>query len=98
MIGDGKPLFERPDFRGDEPPADLDLDVSGVKRLTLEVDFGEGQDVGDRVVWANPRLLRASRRAESDRVACRVRMSNCKYEAPREQGYLPMLVRRLFGE
>jgi hypothetical protein len=59
VTGDGKALFERPDFRGDDPPADLDLDVSGVKRLALEVDFGEGQDVGDRVVWANPRLLRA---------------------------------------
>jgi hypothetical protein len=33
--------------------------VSGVKTLSLEVDFGRGQDVGDRVVWANPRLLRA---------------------------------------
>jgi hypothetical protein len=37
----------------------MDVDVSGVKTLSLEADFGRGQDVGDRVVWANPRLLRA---------------------------------------
>jgi len=26
--------------------------------LRLEVDFGEDEDVGDRVIWANARLYR----------------------------------------
>ena len=60
VLADGKPLFDRPDARGDAPPEELDLDVTGVKTLTLEVDFGRGQDVGDRVVWANPRLLKSA--------------------------------------
>jgi hypothetical protein len=59
IVGDGKTLFDRPEARGDQPPEEFDVDVSGVKTLSLEVDFGRGQDVGDRVVWANPRLLRA---------------------------------------
>jgi hypothetical protein len=59
ILGDGKPLFERPEARGDQPPAEFDVDVTGVKTLALEVDFGRGQDVGDRIVWADPRLLRA---------------------------------------
>jgi hypothetical protein len=59
VLGDGKALLDRPEARGDQPPEEFDLDVSGVKTLTLEVDFGRGQDVGDRVVWANPRLVKS---------------------------------------
>ena len=61
VLGDGdKVLHEIPDARGDQPPADLDIPVAGVSRLTLEVDFGADQDVGDRVAWANARLIRAA--------------------------------------
>ena len=61
VLGDGdKVLHEIPDARGDQPPADLDLDVTGVGRLTLEVDFGADQDIADRVVWADARLIRAT--------------------------------------
>ena len=59
VMGDDKTLFERPSFRGDGPVEPLDLDVTGVGTLTLAVDFGRGQDVGDRVVWADPTLIRA---------------------------------------
>jgi hypothetical protein len=59
VLGDNdKVLHEVADARGDQPPGDLDLNVSGVSRLTLEVDFGADQDVGDRFVWADARLLR----------------------------------------
>ncbi len=60
VLGDDKVLHEIADARGDQPPVDLDLPVAGVSRLTLEVDFGPDQDVGDRVVWADARLLRAA--------------------------------------
>jgi hypothetical protein len=60
VLGDNdKVLHEVADARGDQPPADVDLNVSGVSRLTLEVDFGADQDVGDRFVWADARLLGA---------------------------------------
>lgn len=58
VLGDGKVLFETGDARGDQPPVDVDVKMSGVKQLTLEVDFGQQQDVGDWIVFAEPRLLR----------------------------------------
>jgi NPCBM/NEW2 domain len=58
VLGDDKVLFERPSFRADEPIESLDLDISGVGTLTLSVDFGPREDVGDRVVWADPLLIR----------------------------------------
>jgi NPCBM/NEW2 domain len=58
VLGDDKVLFERPSLRGDDPIESLDLDVSGVGTLTLSVDFGHREDVGDRVVWADPMLIR----------------------------------------
>jgi hypothetical protein len=58
LAGD-RVLYENPDLRGDLPPVDLDFDITGQRQLTLEVDFGKGQDVGDRVIWGNARLVRA---------------------------------------
>jgi len=58
VLGDGKTLFEEADLRGDQKPRSIDLNIAGVKRLTLEVDFGQGQDVADHVVWGSARLLR----------------------------------------
>jgi hypothetical protein len=59
VLGDGKAIFEKADAKGDQPSADVNVKVGGVKELVLEVDFGKNQDVGDRVVWGNARLLRA---------------------------------------
>ena len=60
----------RQSLRGDEPVEPLDLDVSGVETLTLAVDFGRHEDIGDRVVWADPTLIRSETgpyvRAQSD--------------------------------
>jgi hypothetical protein len=61
VLGDGKPLYENLDARGDQPPVDVSVKVSNVRRLTLEVDFGKNEDTGDRVVWANARLLRTKK-------------------------------------
>jgi hypothetical protein len=70
VLGDDKPLFVRTSFRGDGPVEPLDLDVSGVETLTLAVDFGRREDIGDRVVWADPTLIRTETgpyvRAHSD--------------------------------
>jgi hypothetical protein len=40
--GDGKELFRSPPFRFDSSPRELDVDVSGVRRLRLELT-GEGR-------------------------------------------------------
>jgi hypothetical protein len=34
--------------------------LAGAKQLALEVDFGPDQDVGDRILWVEPRLFRAN--------------------------------------
>jgi hypothetical protein len=58
VVADGKPIFTKTDLRADEPPVALSLPVAGVTQLRLEVDYGPGQDTGDRVIWANARLYR----------------------------------------
>lgn len=58
VLGDGKPLFEHAGLTADDPPLNIDLDITGVDQLTLETGFAGGQDVGDRGVWADPRLIR----------------------------------------
>jgi len=40
------------------------VDVAGAKSLTLEVDYGSGTDVQDRLVWLEPALLRKKPGAE----------------------------------
>jgi NPCBM/NEW2 domain/Carboxypeptidase regulatory-like domain len=60
VVADGKTLYENPDAKGDQQPADLKLKVAGAHELSLEVDYGKNDDVGDRIAWANARLLRAA--------------------------------------
>lgn len=57
---DDRVLYEKLGHTADDPPVDIDVDVAGVTQLTLETDFGQGQDVGDRVGWVEPTLLRKS--------------------------------------
>ncbi len=59
ILGDGSVLGEPIPLRGDESARLLRLDVTGVKRLTIRVDFGEdGLDVADHVDLAEARLIR----------------------------------------
>jgi NPCBM/NEW2 domain len=60
VLGDEKPLFVKHSLRGDAPVEPIDLDLTGVNTLTLAVDFGRREDIGDRVVWADPTLIRAA--------------------------------------
>lgn len=58
VLVDGKAIYENIDARGDQKIIELELPIQGARRLVLEVDFGEDQDVGDRVIWAGTRLIR----------------------------------------
>ncbi len=58
VLADGKELYANPDLRAGDPPVKLSLPVAGAEQLRLQVDFGRGQDTGDRVIWANARLYR----------------------------------------
>jgi hypothetical protein len=64
VLGDGNVLFEKKDARGSDAAIDLVLAVHEVKQLTLEVDFGAEEDVGDRLVWANARVLKENNLTE----------------------------------
>jgi hypothetical protein len=59
VLGDGKPLWESPVVRtGDRVLDTPELDLRGVKRLTLAVDYADGFDVADRADWCEPILMR----------------------------------------
>jgi NPCBM/NEW2 domain len=58
VLADGKELFAKPVLKADQDPQAIDVSVKDAKSLTLEIDFGENEDVGDRVIWAEPRLFR----------------------------------------
>jgi NPCBM/NEW2 domain/Protein of unknown function (DUF1583) C domain len=58
VFADGKEIYANPDLRADAPPVKLSLPVANAEELRLHVDYGRGQDTGDRVIWANARLYR----------------------------------------
>lgn len=60
VIGDGKVLWEKPGIDAQALVIPVEIDLKGVERLILEVDFGEGQNVGDRAAWCDPQLIFAS--------------------------------------
>jgi len=59
ILGDGKELA-RHDFSADErrKPVSLSLDVSGVRRLTIQVEAAEGQDIGDQLDLCEARFTK----------------------------------------
>ena len=58
VVGDDRVLFDSGPFpRGSEAKR-LNLSVTDVQRLTLEVDFGEGLDLGDVCAFAGARLVK----------------------------------------
>jgi hypothetical protein len=66
VLIDGREVFAEPDLQGGKEPIKIDVPLEGAKQLTLEVDFGENADVGDRVLWAEPRLLRSQPPAQAE--------------------------------
>ncbi|HEX5444959.1 MAG TPA: NPCBM/NEW2 domain-containing protein, partial [Pirellulales bacterium] len=62
VLGDGRELFIQPDLRANGEPVEIDVPLAGVKQLALEIDFGEAEDTGDRVLWADARIFRAGRK------------------------------------
>jgi hypothetical protein len=58
ITGDNRQLFAK-DIRGTDRPFEIDLDVSGVRRLKILVDFGEDRsDAGDHLLLCNARLTK----------------------------------------
>ena len=55
---DDKVVHEKQNVRAGTLSPVIVADLAGAKKLTLEVDFGGGTDVQDRLVWLEPALLR----------------------------------------
>ena len=58
VVGDGRVLFKSGPVTGRDQPQPLCVDVTGVKELTLRVDYGDQLDLGDQANWAAARLIR----------------------------------------
>jgi hypothetical protein len=59
-----KVVHERQGVRAGTLSPVVVVDLAGAKTLTLEVDYGSGTDVQDRLVWLEPALLRKKPGAE----------------------------------
>ena len=57
VSGNGKQLF-RKKITGKDEAIELKIDVRGVSRLTILVDFGEQLDIGDHLLMCNARLTK----------------------------------------
>ena len=58
VLVDGEVRFHSDSLRADEYPTTISVPVTGGRELKLVVDFGEREDIGDRVIWGSARLLR----------------------------------------
>jgi hypothetical protein len=67
VFADDKEIYSNPDLSASGLPVPLKLPVTGADQLRLLVDFGRGQDTGDRVIWANARLYRPSPKTSASR-------------------------------
>ena len=54
----GKQLYSSGDQSARDPPRTVSVDVTGVKKLVLVVDFGKDKGVGDNAVWADARVIK----------------------------------------
>jgi len=55
--GDDRVLLET-EINGTEPPQSVDLDITGVKRLTVMADYGKDLDQGDRLLLCEARVIK----------------------------------------
>ncbi len=59
VLADAKLLWQSDVMHGGDEPVPIPLlDVTGVQKLTLEVDMADEMHVGDRADWLRPILVR----------------------------------------
>ncbi len=68
-LDEGRLLFDSGKVTGTDPPRDVLVDVTGVKLLTLAVEFSDALDLSDHADWGNARLLKPPPDGESRGVA-----------------------------
>jgi hypothetical protein len=55
--GDGRQLYSGK-LTGKDPPAALDVELAGVRRLVILVDFGDDLDVADHLNLCEARIVK----------------------------------------
>ncbi|HEX3727560.1 MAG TPA: NPCBM/NEW2 domain-containing protein [Pirellulales bacterium] len=55
--GDGKTLWEG-EVRGSEPARNLEIEIAGIKRMEIVVDYGDDLDIGDRLDLGDARVTK----------------------------------------
>ena len=55
---DDKMIHENKGFKAGDLSPVVEVDLSGTKSLALEVDYGQGYDIQDRLTWVEPAILR----------------------------------------
>lgn len=58
VVADERTAFDSGPVRAADAPRDILVDIAGARRIVLEVDYGEGLDIGDRAIWGQARLIR----------------------------------------
>ena len=58
VTGDGETLFDSGTVTGRDEPRNILVTLSGVKRMTLIVDYGDEMDLSDHADWAGARLIK----------------------------------------
>lgn len=58
VLGDGEVIFDSGAVTGRDEPRHINVPVSGMKELSLIVDFGADLDLADHAIWGDVRLLR----------------------------------------
>ncbi len=63
--GDRRLLFDSGQITGRDPPRDILVDIRGVARLILSVDFADLLDLSDYADWGSARLIKPAKRPRS---------------------------------
>jgi hypothetical protein len=57
ILGDNKQLFQD-SVAGSDKPRTLDINIVGVRRITIKVDYGKNLDIGDQLNMGDARVLK----------------------------------------
>ena len=60
VLLDGKEIYQKTGLNQAAGKQAVSVDLTGGQTLTLEVDFGEDQDVGDHVTWGDAKLRKGT--------------------------------------
>jgi hypothetical protein len=66
VFGDDELVYESDTLTGVDPPVEVLVDVSNVRKLTLVVDYADELDLGDHVVIGAARLLKPAEHPATD--------------------------------